>query len=101
MNGVSEYDGILGTEMYSNLRDMAEHAFDKLNKYFNVSSDFFMLAIVLDPRMKLTFYEDRDKSPTWNIEEKLKIKDTFKGIESFLLTHTRILREKLSKLSHY
>ena len=45
------------------LSDAAHEAYIKLEKYFNISSDFAILAVVLDPRHKITFYEDPKRSP--------------------------------------
>ena len=50
-----------------------------MQQYFNVSSDFGIYCIVLDPRMKLSFYEDAAEDAEWNMREKAKIKDKFKG----------------------
>ncbi|KAI8891938.1 ribonuclease H-like domain-containing protein [Globomyces pollinis-pini] len=49
-------------EDYDNIADGAEAAFNKLLKYFEISSDLAVLATVLDPRLKMEYYQDSEDS---------------------------------------
>lgn len=60
---------------------MADGAYRKMEQYFNVSSDYCIYSIVLDPRMKLTFYEDAEQSKSWNSEQKANINNKCKGAQ--------------------
>ena len=62
-----------GKETLENLLDAAECAKNKLESYFNISSDYCILAVVLDPRQKLQFYDDESKSDDENALERSKI----------------------------
>jgi hypothetical protein len=46
----------------ANLRDACHASFAKLDKYYNIYSDYCTIAILLDPRLKLDFYVDADKT---------------------------------------
>ena len=51
------------------LKDMihgCEAALGKLDKYYNVQSDFSIVAVVLDPRLGLEFYRDPNKTEYQN-----------------------------------
>jgi hypothetical protein len=56
----------------SDLYDAAEAAGGKLKKYYNCSSEHCTLAVLLDPRMKLEFYQDQSFSPQKQLEENLE-----------------------------
>ncbi|KAJ8325899.1 hypothetical protein O5D80_005544 [Batrachochytrium dendrobatidis] len=46
----------------------------RLDKYFNVSSNHCVIAVVLDPRHKLEFYDDENQDAQENASQKEKIK---------------------------
>ena len=48
-------------------------SFEKLENYYNMSSDYCVIAIVLDPRLKLDFYHDQKKSDKENGDLRKKI----------------------------
>lgn len=54
------------------VRDAAEAAFDKLEQYFDISSDYCAIAVILDPRHKLDFFEDDSNSAEENKAEREK-----------------------------
>lgn len=58
-------------------QDAARAAFDKLNKYYNISSEACTVATVLDPRLKLDFYKDETGN---NNEKPEEIRDYVKEI---------------------
>ena len=51
-----------GKETVENIRDAASCASKKLQQYYDISSEHCTIAVVLDPRHKLQFYEDELKS---------------------------------------
>ncbi|KAJ8329983.1 hypothetical protein O5D80_001914 [Batrachochytrium dendrobatidis] len=46
----------------------------KLDKYFNVSNNHCVIAVVLDPQHKLEFYDDENQNVQENAFQKEKIK---------------------------
>lgn len=56
---------IPGEQTVQNILDACNESYLKLDRYFNISSDYCIMAIVLDPRFKLDFYHN-DK---WTIQE--------------------------------
>lgn len=59
-----------GSETVDNILDACRESFDKLEDYFNISSDYCIFAIVLDPRFKLDFYHDPNRSDRENDDQK-------------------------------
>lgn len=51
------------TNVSESLHDSASAAFDKLEKYYNISSEHLTIAILLDPRLKLHFFAAEGKDP--------------------------------------
>lgn len=76
------------SEITENLRDAAEVAYQKLEKYFNISSDYCIASVVLDPRHKLDFYNEDGRSEAENYQQRTEIhrpiKDLYK--EQYLST---------------
>lgn len=50
----------------SDLHDAASYAHDKLEGYYNCSSEHFTIATLMDPRMKLEYYKDPNKDEAGN-----------------------------------
>jgi hypothetical protein len=62
------------TTMYAEsdfIKDASKDAFNKLNKYYNISSELCTIATVLDPRLKLDFYK-ADKNPMAEDPEEIR-----------------------------
>jgi hypothetical protein len=51
-----------GSDEADTIADGAEAGYDKLLKYFEVSSDLGILAAVLDPRLKMDYYKESENS---------------------------------------
>lgn len=64
--------------------------FEKIRKYFNISSDYCIFAVLLDPRHKSRFYEDCNKDLEWNQKEKAKVEKQLKG-KQFLSQQTILI----------
>lgn len=64
----------IGLETAENLRDASLNAFQKMDKYFNVSSDFCIASVILDPRHKMELYDDSEKLEDENINEMGRIR---------------------------
>ncbi|OAJ41345.1 hypothetical protein BDEG_24966 [Batrachochytrium dendrobatidis JEL423] len=88
-------------------QQMHPNAFQmKLDKYFNVSSNHCVIAVVLDPRHKLEFYDDENQDAQENASQKEKIKrqiqsvyaeyDDQSGLMQLELTPTLQLEEYLN-----
>ena len=71
---------MLGKETFENIRDAASCASDKLKQYYDISSEHCTIAVVLDPRHKLQFYEDELKSNDENAEERSRVYHQVKEI---------------------
>ncbi|OAJ37672.1 hypothetical protein BDEG_21669 [Batrachochytrium dendrobatidis JEL423] len=52
----------------------------RLDKYFNVSSNHCVIAVVLDPRHKLEFYDDENQDAQENASQKEKIKRQIQSV---------------------
>lgn len=61
------------SETVQNIIDACTESFYKLEDYFNISSDYCIIAIVLDPRFKLDFYHDTLRSEQQNEDQKKEI----------------------------
>jgi hypothetical protein len=72
-NSTRTNNRILGKETIENLVDAATCAAEKLGQYYDISSEHSTIAVVLDPRHKLQFYEDESKSDDENAEERSRI----------------------------
>ena len=72
-----------GSQTVDNILDACRESFEKLEDYFNISSDYCTIAIVLDPRFKLDFYHDPAKTDWENDYQKketwVKVSRVFKA----------------------
>ena len=66
------------SEAMQNLWDAAEYSFAKLEKFFNVSSDFCITAVVLDPRFKLHFFDEDNRTNEDNQKQRTIVEDHIK-----------------------
>lgn len=66
-------DKIPGKETVQNILDACDQSSMKLNSYFNISSDYCIIAIVLDPRFKLDFYHSDKRTAQENEAKKFKV----------------------------
>jgi len=98
----------------STLYDAAEEARDKLLKYYDISSEHMTIAVLLDPRQKLSFYthEITDDNVLQDTKTKFEkqlreVYDQYKTdrvadtepVEEVSSNHPRFKRRKLDKLS--
>jgi hypothetical protein len=84
-----------GKEMRKDIGDACDAALAKLDKYYNISSKCCTAAIVLDPRLKLDYYEDPKKTDLENDAQKSEVynqgKELFE-LECIILCNLEIFR---------
>lgn len=69
-----------GLETVNNIIDACNESFQKLENYFNISSEYCTIEIVLDPRFKLDFFDDSSKSTQENEIQKKETWDAVKDV---------------------
>ncbi|KAK6093373.1 hypothetical protein MT418_005998 [Batrachochytrium dendrobatidis] len=69
----------------------------KLDKYFNVSSNHCVIAVVLDPRHKLEFYDDENQNAQENASQKEKIKRQIQSVYAEYHNQSGLMQLKVFK----
>lgn len=87
-----ELKGLLSSEMYQDLLNASEMAFEKLKNYFDTSQDACDVATILDPRLKLEYFghdeiEESEKQQKMaqakaTLVEHLNVFSTYTGYQS-------------------